>query len=89
MSCNLLIATDNCGSRIIIFAKEKVTPYSLKEKLKTITSIVVAMVFTIKTNKKNHQNSDRDALPEKVLYFEKHVFIDSLKFILFKHYSII
>ena len=81
MSCNLLTATDNCGSRIIILNKIKVTPYSLKEKLKIRTSMAVAKELIIKTKRKNHQNSDRDALPEKVLYFEKHALIDFMKLI--------
>ena len=57
--------------------------YIVKEgpEFKIRTSIAVAMELIIKTKRKNHQYSDRDALPEKVLYFEKHIFIDSIKFI--------
>ena len=76
VSCNLLAATANEGNKRTTVKIQPIGPVTSTEKPNIITSIMAAMIPPKIPNKKNHQNSDRDALPEKTAYLLKQVFIE-------------
>ena len=66
VSCNLLVAAANAGSRVPI------------EKRPLRIGLIIEMAKLAKTkNSMNHQYSEREALPLKSAYLPKHTLIDS------------
>ena len=74
VSCRRRTVTAREGSRI---TRAKI--HSKKVRKNATIATIDNATETIKENRKNHQYSDRDALPLKSMYFWKHVLIDSVK----------
>ena len=85
ISWSLLAPTAKLGKNIKTEKIRFTGPFSSAGYPNIIESIIIVIMLAKKLNKQKNQNSDLDALPEKVAYLLKQVFIDVWKF-MFDYY---